>query len=212
MELHLGLTISSSSSSASSCSSRYDLNSCDTINHSKKRKHGDDDQDHIPQTLPLLVWNSFCCNKNQLNFDQEKQDQECYDGDDEVQSNSVFVHHRNGIGGVIGWPPVKICRRKVCHPKTNNQDSDDDRDDVFERSKSTYVKVHMEGMGIARKIDLNLHQSYQTLVHSLASMFGKCYEDVKLTYQDKEGDWLLAGDVPWGSFIKTIQRLKLLKK
>lgn len=29
---------------------------------------------------------------------------------------------------------------------------------------------------------------------------GKCTEDrgsYRLTYQDKEGDWLLAGDVPW---------------
>lgn len=25
-------------------------------------------------------------------------------------------------------------------------------------------------------------------------------EEVKLTYQDQEGDWLLATDVPWGYF------------
>ncbi|XP_076944320.1 auxin-responsive protein IAA5-like [Bidens hawaiensis] len=172
MELHLGLSLSSSSSSASSCS--HDL---------KKRKH-DDDDDRVPLTLPLLVWNKkYDC-----------------DADDEVQSDSTFVQHRNE-GGVIRWPPVKLCRRKVCPQKMGNGGS-----------KSMYVKVHMEGMGIARKVDLNMHQSYQTLVHTLATMFGKCYEDVQLTYQDKDGDWLLAGDVPWGSFIKTIQRLRLVKK
>ncbi|KAM0031045.1 putative transcription regulator AUX/IAA family [Helianthus debilis subsp. tardiflorus] len=37
-------------------------------------------------------------------------------------------------------------------------------------------------------------------------------EDVKLTYQDKEGDWLLAGDVPWGLFVENVKRLKLVKK
>ncbi|KAI3771696.1 hypothetical protein L6452_02863 [Arctium lappa] len=217
MDLQLGLALSSSSSSSSSCSSsQFDLN-CNNndyyshdhhesnipIHHLNKRKHG------VPhQTLPLLVWNNFS-NKNHFNHQDHHHDA---DAENEVDFNSIFLHHRND-GGVIGWPPVKSCRKKFCHPKINGGDGggdDDGRDDG--RSKSMYVKVHMEGMGIARKVDLNGHHSYQTLVHTLANMFGKCYEDVKLTYQDKDGDWLLAGDVPWGSFIETIQRLKLLRK
>ncbi|KAI3781938.1 hypothetical protein L2E82_11966 [Cichorium intybus] len=221
MELHLGLALSSSSSSASSCSSEFDLINCNTnydheskipIHHLKKRKHDDDGGNlHPLQTLPLLVWNNFC-NKNQLNEQLHDHDED--NGDDgEVQSNSIFVHHRDDAG-VIGWPPVKSCRKKLCHPKTSNYGGGGGGGGAGGGggSKSMYVKVHMEGMGIARKIDLNLHRSYQTLVRTLANMFGKCYEDVKLTYQDKEGDWLLAGDVPWGSFIETIQRLKLLRK
>ncbi|XP_076901282.1 auxin-responsive protein IAA7-like [Bidens hawaiensis] len=160
MELHLGLSLSSSSSSVSSCS-------------------------RVPRTLPLLVWNkTYDC-----------------DADDEVQSDSTFVQHRDE-GGAIGWPPLKLCRKKVCHPKIRNGggggEGDYDGDDDGGGARSMYVKVHMEGMGIARKVDLNMHQSYQTLVHTLATMFGKRYEDVQLTYQDKDGDWLLAGDVPWG--------------
>ncbi|PWA59268.1 PB1 domain, AUX/IAA protein [Artemisia annua] len=91
---------------------------------------------------------------------------------------------------VIGWPPVKSSRKKHFRHKNHGGNGGGG-------SKSMYVKVHMEGDGIARKIDLNLHHSYHTLGHTLAHMFGKCSEDVKLTYQDKEGDWLLAGDVPW---------------
>ncbi|KAJ9548558.1 hypothetical protein OSB04_021101 [Centaurea solstitialis] len=205
MELHLGLALSSSSSSSPS---QFDLNNythesnnIPIHHHLKKRKNdgdGDGDGDfHVPETLPLLVWNNLC-NKNQLNLNKEDQDDHYHVGDNEVESNSIFVHQRNDVG-VIGWPPVKSCRKMNCHPKVNG-------------SKSMYVKVWMEGMGIARKVDLNGHHSYKTLVHTLAKMFGKCYEDVKLTYQDKDGDWLLAGDVPWGSFVETIQRLKLLKK
>ena len=37
-----------------------------------------------------------------------------------------------------------------------------------------HVKVKMEGVGIARKIDLSLHQSFQTLTDSLMDMFDKC--------------------------------------
>ncbi|KAH9612285.1 hypothetical protein KSS87_013646 [Heliosperma pusillum] len=37
-------------------------------------------------------------------------------------------------------------------------------------------------------------------------------DDYKLTYQDEEGDWLLAGDVPWRTFIQSVQRLKMLRR
>ncbi|KAM0000696.1 putative transcription factor interactor and regulator AUX-IAA family [Helianthus debilis subsp. tardiflorus] len=229
MELHLSLAISSSSSSASSCSSRFDpnYNINYTHEHSNKRKHDDYDDDN-DQTMPLLVWGDFCCNKRHLII-EEHQD---HDGDDEVQSNYVFVHRRNEYDGcVIGWPPVKSCTENLCHLKVGNEDGVIGWPPVKlcrkkhcqlkmrteyggggGRSKSTYYKVHMEGVEIARKVDLNLHQSYQTLVPTLANMFGKCFEDVKLTYQDQEGDWLLAGDVPWGTFINTVQRLKLRRK
>ncbi|VFQ97474.1 unnamed protein product [Cuscuta campestris] len=73
----------------------------------------------------------------------------------------------------------------------------------------------MEGVGIARKIDLNAHSSYASLTSSVITLFGRDEEDVEayaLTYQDKEGDWLLAGDVPWGTFIQSVQRLKLVKR
>lgn len=42
------------------------------------------------------------------------------------------------------------------------------------RSNSKYVKVKMEGVGIARKIDLSIHRSYQTLAPKLMPLFGKC--------------------------------------
>lgn len=85
MELHLGLALSSSSSSASSCSSQFDNES---IQYSKKRKYGNDEK-HVPQTLPLLVWNNFC---NANKFSEEDHDD--HDGDNEAESNSIFVHQR----------------------------------------------------------------------------------------------------------------------
>ncbi|GJW82734.1 auxin-responsive protein IAA29 [Tanacetum coccineum] len=187
MELHLGLALSSSSSSGSSCSSHFDLNGNhnydhESVHYPEKGKYGNEDK-HVPQTLPLLVWNNFC-NTSMFSEDNLLDD---HDGDNEVESNSIFVHQR---------------RKNLCDPKLSNEDGN---------NGSMYVKVHMEGIGIARKVDLNLHNSYQTLVQTLANMFGKCYEEVKLTYQDEEGDWLLAGDVPWGSFVKTVQRLKLVR-
>uniref|UniRef100_A0A0A9GHD4 Auxin-responsive protein n=1 Tax=Arundo donax TaxID=35708 RepID=A0A0A9GHD4_ARUDO len=31
------------------------------------------------------------------------------------------------------------------------------------------------------------------------------------TYEDKDGDWMLVGDVPWRMFVDTCQRLRLMK-
>ncbi|CAL5096814.1 unnamed protein product [Urochloa decumbens] len=31
------------------------------------------------------------------------------------------------------------------------------------------------------------------------------------TYEDKDGDWMLVGDVPWRMFVETCQRLRLMK-
>ncbi|XP_020517713.1 auxin-responsive protein IAA9 [Amborella trichopoda] len=103
---------------------------------------------------------------------------------------------------MVGWPPVKSCRK-------------------VGRGSSFYVKVNMEGVGIGRKIDLNLHHSYSSLAHALEDMFGKheknkedgtvCCPQCILTYEDREGDWMLVGDVPWETFIKSVKRLKILR-
>ncbi|BBH10131.1 Leucine-rich repeat transmembrane protein kinase family protein [Prunus dulcis] len=32
-----------------------------------------------------------------------------------------------------------------------------------------------------------------------------------LTYEDKDGDWMLVGDVPWGMFLGTVKRLRIMR-
>ncbi|KAE8697011.1 Auxin-responsive protein IAA13 [Hibiscus syriacus] len=81
-----------------------------------------------------------------------------------------------------------------------------------------YIKVNMDGIRIGRKVDLNAHSSYESLARALEAMFlqstnsGGSTEkeqltiasklldgssEFVLTYEDKEGDWMLVGDVPW---------------
>lgn len=31
------------------------------------------------------------------------------------------------------------------------------------------------------------------------------------TYEDKDGDWMLVGDVPWNMFIVSCKRLRIMK-
>ncbi|XP_058101287.1 auxin-responsive protein IAA13-like isoform X2 [Magnolia sinica] len=103
--------------------------------------------------------------------------------------------------------------------------------------KSQFVKVNMDGVPIGRKVDLNAHVSYQTLAQALEDMFHtptsirpnasqeveameeatKCSKlldgssEFVLTYEDREGDWMLVGDVPWGMFLNTAKRLRIMR-
>ncbi|CAK7349508.1 unnamed protein product [Dovyalis caffra] len=103
-----------------------------------------------------------------------------------------------------------------------------------------FVKVNMDGIQIGRKVDLHSHGCYETLAQALEDMFlrataainttrlsapeHKIMVDAKrhsklldgssefvLTYEDKDGDWMLVGDVPWGMFISSVKRLRIMR-
>ncbi|KAK7378514.1 hypothetical protein VNO80_03956 [Phaseolus coccineus] len=106
---------------------------------------------------------------------------------------------------------------------------------------SLFVKVKMDGIPIGRKVDLNVHGSYETLAQTLEEMFEESTtvltnkvgsngedhgtivggeglskwlygsSDFVLTYEDKEGDWMLVGDVPWWMFLNSVRRLRIMR-
>nr|GEW78432.1 auxin-responsive protein IAA29 [Tanacetum cinerariifolium] len=88
---------------------------------------------------------------------------------------------------------------------------------VMNNNKELFVKVKMDGVGIARKINLNVFHSYQMLTTTLIHMFDKYVEieeagaNYELMYQHKDGHWLLAGDLPWEIFIRTVKRMHMAR-
>ncbi|GAA0148142.1 hypothetical protein LIER_07665 [Lithospermum erythrorhizon] len=103
----------------------------------------------------------------------------------------------------VGWPPVCTHRRK------NSLKN--------EARKVMYVKVSMDGAPFLRKIDLNSHKAYLDLIVALEKLFG-CFgigddsSEYVPIYEDKDGDWMLVGDVPWEMFIETCKKLRIMKK
>ncbi|KAK9993330.1 hypothetical protein SO802_023033 [Lithocarpus litseifolius] len=119
-----------------------------------------------------------------------------------------------------------------CSDKNNGCAKEDGR-----LRSSLFVKVNMDGTPIGRKVDLSAHRCYETLAQTLEDMFhtststissirssGEEHDkatrsskmldgssDFVLTYEDKEGDWMLVGDVPWGMFINSVRRLKIMR-
>ncbi|KAL5981711.1 hypothetical protein ACLOJK_015774 [Asimina triloba] len=121
-------------------------------------------------------------------------------------------HHDNSPNSRRSdWLPIKPFLRTTLAESGNHR-----------QQETFFVKVYMEGIAIGRKLDLLAHDSYESLVKTLRLMFGTdiLIPDLAdmspksshvLTYEDKEGDWMMVGDVPWNMFLTTVRRLKIIK-
>ncbi|KDO58189.1 hypothetical protein CISIN_1g044582mg [Citrus sinensis] len=110
---------------------------------------------------------------------------------------------------VVGWPPVRAYRKSAM------------------KGSCKFVKVAVEGAPYLRKVDLEIYHSYQELLSALEDMFSfltirnhvnerKIIDNVNgveyvPTYEDKDGDWMLVGDVPWKMFVESCKRVRLMK-
>ncbi|XP_004302956.1 PREDICTED: auxin-responsive protein IAA17 [Fragaria vesca subsp. vesca] len=123
--------------------------------------------------------------------------------DDEVKTQKPTAKAQ-----VVGWPPVRGSRRNLM-------------------KSCKYVKVAVDGAPYLRKMDLEMCKSYQQLLGALEDLFSfltirKDMNERKLmdlangveyvpTYEDRDGDWMLVGDVPWNMFVESCKRLRLMK-
>nr|CAB3449400.1 unnamed protein product [Digitaria exilis] len=105
--------------------------------------------------------------------------------------------------------------------------------------RAPFVKINMDGIPIGRKIDLNALDCYENLSLAVDKLFRglhaaqqdplaagtrECPQEsvaisglldgtgeYTLVYEDYEGDRVLVGDVPWGMFVSSVKRLRVLK-
>ncbi|CAL9129418.1 unnamed protein product [Musa textilis] len=111
---------------------------------------------------------------------------------------------------VVGWPPVRSYRMNSI--RVRKMEAED--------STGIYVKVGMDGAPYLRKVDLRVYNSYKELMEALNYMF-KCFSlgwaegheesGYAITYEDKDGDWMLVGDVPWEMFLSSCKRMRIMK-
>ncbi|CAK9170392.1 unnamed protein product [Ilex paraguariensis] len=114
------------------------------------------------ETSSVLMWNG------QPNEEDDERRQKRRRSNTIIKRSGEEDHH------LMGWPPIKSWRGKLydghqgCRIATHWT-----TERGSNRTNSTYIKVKMEGVAIGRKIDLQLHHSYQTLANSLINMFVK---------------------------------------
>ncbi|RAL47200.1 unnamed protein product [Cuscuta campestris] len=134
---------------------------------------------------------------------------------------------------VVGWPPIRSYRKNTLVSATKKSEEVDRK----AGSPALLIKVSMDGAPYLRKVDLRMYSAYQELSSALEKMFS-CFtigqygahgttgkemlsesklkdlihgSEYVLTYEDKDGDWMLVGDVPWEMFIDTCKRLRIMK-
>ncbi|CAN4122433.1 unnamed protein product [Withania somnifera] len=117
---------------------------------------------------------------------------------------------------VVGWPPIRSFRKNTLASASKNNEEVDGK----AGSPALFIKVSMDGAPYLRKVDLRTYSAYQALSSALEKMFS-CFtigqygapgkemlsesklkdllhgSEYVLTYEDKDGDWMLVGDVPW---------------
>ncbi|KAM7258491.1 hypothetical protein ACFE04_014232 [Oxalis oulophora] len=138
---------------------------------------------------------------------------------------------------VVGWPPVRSYRKNMLSTtaQKSSNNTEETSPEKLGSGAAALVKVSMDGAPYLRKVDLKMYKSYQELSDAMANMFssftiGKCgaqgmkdfMNESKLidvlngsdyvpTYEDKDGDWMLIGDVPWEMFVGSCKRLRIMK-
>ncbi|KAL9364293.1 hypothetical protein Peur_042166 [Populus x canadensis] len=117
-----------------------------------------------------------------------------------------------GMVQKVGWPPIRSYRKNSLQPKKAED----------EAAAGMYVKVSMDGAPYLRKIDLKVYKGYPELLKALENMFkltigeysereGYKGSEYAPTYEDKDGDWMLVGDVPWDMFLSSCKKLRIMK-
>ncbi|KAK7355865.1 hypothetical protein VNO80_15129 [Phaseolus coccineus] len=131
---------------------------------------------------------------------------------------------------VVGWPPVRSFRKNMFAAQKSMVEETEKNS-----PNASFVKVSMDGAPYLRKVDLKMYKSYPELSDALGKMFssftiGNCESqgfkdfmnesklmdllnssDCVPTYEDRDGDWMLVGDVPWEMFVESCKRLRIMK-
>ncbi|CAL4944875.1 unnamed protein product [Urochloa decumbens] len=150
------------------------------------------------------------------------------------RSSSAVKSEASGTGGhdddaapaskvqVVGWPPVRAYRKNAFQTvaeaaserKTTKKKGE-------QQGGGLYVKVSMDGAPYLRKVDLRTYGGYRELRDALDALFG-CFSSSSasaadggcqfaIAYEDKDGDLMLAGDVPWDMFICSCKKLRIMR-
>uniref|UniRef100_A0A453E9K2 Auxin-responsive protein n=1 Tax=Aegilops tauschii subsp. strangulata TaxID=200361 RepID=A0A453E9K2_AEGTS len=117
-------------------------------------------------------------------------------------------HSPSPSARVVGWPPVRSFRKNALE----NVAAGSTRAAC---APAKFVKVAVDGAPYLRKVNLRDYAGYDQLLRALQGKFCSHFtirkfanDEMKLvdavngteyvpTYEDKDGDWMLVGDVPW---------------
>ncbi|KAG8097625.1 hypothetical protein GUJ93_ZPchr0013g35867 [Zizania palustris] len=156
----------------------------------------------------------------------EDNDDEATESDDAVEAAPPVAKAQ-----VVGWPPVRSYRKSCFQVAASKSKAVGNKDEASKNTTApaaavatngSLVKVSMDGAPYLRKIDLRMYKGYRELREALEAMFvcfsgadnnsGANPSEFAITYQDKDGDLMLVGDVPFDMFTRTCKKLRIMKR
>ncbi|KAK6925319.1 AUX/IAA domain [Dillenia turbinata] len=83
---------------------------------------------------------------------------------------------------------------------------------VWQRKMKLKIQgFSMDGAPYLRQFDLNVYKGYKEGFGRYVQGEGYKGSEYVPTYEDKDGDWKLVGDVPWDMFISSCKKLRIMK-
>ncbi|XP_044948695.1 auxin-responsive protein IAA12-like [Hordeum vulgare subsp. vulgare] len=155
--------------------------------------------------------------------------------DEDDKSDDVQTAPPVAKAQVVGWPPVRSYR-KSCFQAAASKSKAKKADETSSNNapsaaapastNGSFVKVSMDGAPYLRKIDMRMYKGYRELREALEAMFvcfsgadagasnggGANPSEYAITYEDKDGDLMLVGDVPFDMFSGTCKKLRIIKR
>ncbi|CAL4943291.1 unnamed protein product [Urochloa decumbens] len=125
---------------------------------------------------------------------------------------------------VVGWPPVRSYRKSCFQASSKQSTKQATKEEAVPSSAAAsatggaFVKVSMDGAPYLRKVDLRMYKGYRELREALEALFvssnngGANLSEFAVTYEDKDGDLMLVGDVPFEMFTSTCKKLRIMKR
>ncbi|CAN6317538.1 unnamed protein product [Urochloa humidicola] len=130
---------------------------------------------------------------------------------------------------VVGWPPVRSYRKSCFQASSKQSNNKATKEEAAAPCSAAaaapsaatggaFVKVSMDGAPYLRKVDLRMYKGYRELREALEAMFvssnngGANLSEFAVTYEDKDGDLMLVGDVPFEMFTSTCKKLRIMKR
>ncbi|KAK2987575.1 hypothetical protein RJ640_012345 [Escallonia rubra] len=104
---------------------------------------------------------------------------------------------------VVGWPPVRSFRRNIMAVQKKSTSEGENAG-----SSAAFVKVSMDGAPYLRNCGSEGMKDFMNESKLIDLLNGSDYVP---SYEDKDGDWMLVGDVPWEMFVDSCKCLRIMK-
>ncbi|XP_004510314.1 auxin-responsive protein IAA28-like [Cicer arietinum] len=100
--------------------------------------------------------------------------------------------NRNGSSPVVGWPPIRSYRKNIATGGSSKSPTESRlvvpdtveacNKPINNSCKGLFVKIHMDGVPIGRKININAYDSYEKLSSAVDQLFRSLLEEMNLSH------------------------------